>query len=531
MSLPAGITPLQLPKNIIENGHHNFKHALKANASFNLRLPLPFDQQVANYTATTKNFQWLIQHAIDNKFSLRALGNNWSFSEVAMADGVIDTKELRCTFQPGPTHVVPAYTATGKTHRDTFFVQCGVSILDLNEKLEKENRGDRCIKASGASNGQTIAGATSTGTHGSAYQVGAVHDAIIGLHIITGPNEHVYIERKSYPVVTQSFINFLGARFIADDDMFNAAVVSFGCFGFVHGVLIETSPKFLLDKRTTKGIPYDKALRLAVNEWDFSGIEPSFPLPVQGPDHHMYHFEVLVNPFQFAPDDPAKGVFLKVIYKKPFVDGYPKPLPNPKYQYGDELLGVISTVLDHLPDGAKEKLVPALVTKLLPMAFNPNESVQGTIGEIFTNTKFRGKAASAAIGVPTQFASAVVEAFVDMNRQFPFAGAVALRFVKGTKALLGFTHFEKTCVLEMDGVDSKTSREFFTKMWDKLDELQIPFTMHWGKINFGLNATRVEKMYGAANIATWKACRHQLLSADCRKVFTNAFMQQCGLNG
>jgi hypothetical protein len=530
MSLPAGITPLSIPKNIIENGHHNFKHALAPNASFNLRLPLPFDQQVANYTATTKNFQWLIQYAIDNNISLRALGNNWSFSEVAMANGVVDTKELRCTFQPGPTHVVPAYTAVGKTHRDTFFVQCGVSILDLNEKLEIENGGDRCIKASGASNGQTLAGATATGTHGSAYLVGAVHDAIIGMHIVTGPNSHVYIERKSYPVVSQNFINFLGATFIADDDMFNAAVVSFGSFGFVHGIMIETAPKFLLDKRTTKNIPYDKALKLAINQWDFSGIEPSFPLPVQGPNHHLYHFEVLVNPFQFAPDDAAKGVFLKVIYKKPFVPGYPKPKPNPKMQYGDELLGIISVVLDALPASMKEKLIPGLVTKLLPQAFNANETTEGTIGEIFTNTKFRGKAASAAIGIATEHAAQVLETFVDLNSETPFPGAVALRFVKGTKALLGFTHFEKTCVLEMDGVDSKTSRNFFTKMWDKLDELNIPFTLHWGKINFGLDATRVEKMYGSPNISKWKACRNSLLSVDARKVFTNDFMKRCGLD-
>jgi hypothetical protein len=117
-----------------------------------------------------------------------------------------------------------------------------------------------------------------------------------------------------------------------------------------------------------------------------------------------------------------------------------------------------------------------------------------------------------------------------LNGETPFPGAVALRFVKGTKALMGFTHFEKTCVLEMDGVDSKTSRNFFEKMWNKLDELNIPFTMHWGKINFGLTAARVEKMYGANNIALWKGCRKQLLDADARKVFSNDFIKRCGLD-
>jgi hypothetical protein len=52
-----------------------------------------------------------------------------------------------------------------------------MSILQINEKLEAAGRS---LKASGASNGQSIAGCISTGTHGAAFQVGAVHEAIVG---------------------------------------------------------------------------------------------------------------------------------------------------------------------------------------------------------------------------------------------------------------------------------------------------------------------------------------------------------------
>lgn len=149
--------------------------------------------------------------------------------------------------------------------------------------------------------------------------------------------------------------------------------------------------------------------------------------------------------------------------------------------------------------------------------------------ETFSNTKFRGKAASAAIGVHTDNASRVLEEIVEINKEFPFAGALTLRYVKGTEALFGFTHFDKTCVMELDGVDSQLSRTFIEKVWTRLDELSIPFTMHWGKFNFSMNPPLLQKMYGDEKIATWKNCRKVLLSDEACKVFTNNFLMQCGL--
>jgi hypothetical protein len=81
----------------------------------------------------------------------------------------------------------------------------------------------------------------------------------------------------------------------------------------------------------------------------------------------------------------------------------------------------------------------------------------------------------------------------------------------------------------MDGVDSKVSRKFFEKIWNRLEELNIPYTLHWGKINFNLNPQRVRAMYGDAAVDKWIASRNRLLDAPARKVFTNKFTQQCGL--
>jgi len=45
--------------------------------------------------------------------------------------------------------------------------------------------------------------------------------------------------------------------------------------------------------------------------------------------------------------------------------------------------------------------VPALVINLLPEVFVAGEVTKGTVGETFGNTKIRGQAASAAIGIDT----------------------------------------------------------------------------------------------------------------------------------
>ncbi|MDX2045510.1 MAG: FAD-binding protein [Chitinophagaceae bacterium] len=530
-NLPDGIERFAITK--WTNGHQNFTHTFQKDTSFKLRIPFNPPTMSEQYKATTANFQWLIQYAIDNNIKLRAMGNGWSFSDVAVCDGgVIDTKALRLSFWIPQKFISQDYLNTGKGPADLFFTQCGMSILDLNEKLEKKPDPKRALRASGASNGQSVAGATSTGTHGSAFRVGAVHDTIVGLHLVVSPTRHVWLERASYPVASNDLINWIGAELIRDDDMFNAALVSFGSFGFIHGILLETDPIYLLSEQRADEITYDDALIKAIDHLDFSDILLQLPYPPDGTDKELYHFEVIVNPHKFEKDNDAKGVYLKTMYKIPYTPNYPKRVrdDDPRFQYGDNTLGVIQAVLDALPQPLQVLAVPALVNALFPLAFKSAVDAFGTIGETFSNPKFRGQATSAAIGIDSKDASKVIDEIVDINKQSPFPGGLALRYVKGTKALLGFTKFEKTCILELDGVESQVARNFFQKIWDRLEAKNIPYTLHWGKMNFNLTPQRVRNMYSDAAVDKWIACRHALLDAPSRNVFNNAFMQRCGLD-
>ena len=104
----------------------------------------------------------------------------------------------------------------------------------------------------------------------------------------------------------------------------------------------------------------------------------------------------------------------------------------------------------------------------------------------------------------------------------------AYRFVKKSNAKLAFTKFDYTCVLELDAAFSDETYAFYTAVWKKFEEENIPFAFHWGKIN-ELDFNRLTNMYGD-DLKTWLASRNKLLDADSKKVFTNATLTKWGLD-
>jgi hypothetical protein len=461
------------------------------------------------YNNTRAGLQALIAEAIANNTTLRAIGAGWSWTKITTpGQGIlVDTKCLNLVFTISGQSVQPAYTGdTGKL----FFAQCGNGVWELNKFLQQKKL---ALKTSGASNGQTIAGVLGTGAHGSAFDYGAVQEFVVGLHIITGPGKHVWLERASAPVVSATFVNNLQTELVQDDDMFNAALVSFGSFGFIYGVMIETEDLFLLESYMQR-MPYDASLQHIMETLDFSNA--ALPCGNERP----FHFAVSINPY-----DMAGGAYVTTMYKRPYRDDYDKPVANAAgVGPGDDAAVFVGHLTDVIP-----ALVPTLVNKLLAGAMTPYSKQFGTGGEIFNNTTLHGKLLSSAMGIPISFVNRVTKIMIELNKEKgPFTGLFAYRFVKGSKAMLAFTRFERTCVFELDAAFSKKTLAFFSEVWKKLEEENIPFTFHWGKIN-ELNPGRLERMYGAG-VDTWIQARNTLLDQDTRKVFSNELIRSWGLD-
>jgi len=462
------------------------------------------------YNDTTKGLQRLISEAIKTNTPIRSLGAGWSWTKIAtVKDGImIDTKQLNTTMNISIQSVVPGYKGDIKK---LLFAQCGNGIWELNDEL----RGKKLsLKTCGASNGQTIVGAMSTGAHGSTIDVGGVQDFVVGMHIIFGADRHIYLERKSTPIVSASFIQNLETELVQDDDLFNAALVSFGSFGIIHGVMIVTEDLFLLETYRER-IAFDDPLKKAMETLDFSALN----LP--GGNDRPFHFSVSINPY-----DIKNGAYVSTFYKRPYRDDYVRPVHNAAgIGPGDDAPCFIGKLTDVIP-----ALVPTVVNKLLGGALKPYAKQFGTLGEIFDNTLLHGKLLSTALGFPISVINRVTDLLLAVNKtDGPFSGLFAYRFIKKTDAMLGFTHFpDFTCIVELDGIFSHTTQNFYSAVWKRLDEEKIPFTFHWGKM-VDLNPERIARMYGSAT-DSWIAARNKILDAETMKVFTNPLLKEWGLD-
>lgn len=461
------------------------------------------------YNDATKGLQKLIADAIATQTPLRALGGGWSWTKIATVNNgvMLDTKPLNTIFDITASSISASYTGNPQ---QLLFAQSGNCVWELGKHLRQSNRS---LKTSGASNGQTIIGAVSTGTHGSAFDFGATPEFVIGLHIIVGPNRHIWLERASAPVVSDSFIQNLQTELVRDDELFNAALVSFGSFGIIHGVMIETEELYLLETYMQRML-YDDSLKAIMRTLDFSNA--NLPCGNERP----FHFSVLLNLY-----DMDKGAYVTTMYKRPYRSDYQPPIDNADgIGPGDDAASFMGTVTEAIP-----ALVPLMVNKVLGANLTLFSKQFGTHTEIFNNTTLRGKLLSAAIGVPIAYVNQLADLMISINQSIgPFTGLFSFRFVKQTTATLGFTRFEHTCVMELDAAYSDKTYDFYTKVWKKLEDEGIPFTFHWGKVN-EITPERMARMYGT-DADKWIAARNKLLDADSIKVFTNPILEQWGLD-
>ncbi len=483
-------------------------------------------QKLKAYKQITKELQEIIKEAIASGKEVRAQGSSWSLSKVGLAkDRLINTKLLRFLRFDMPKVLLSSRYRGDSTKLQ--FVECGESISAINQMLFKQGLS---LKTSGSNNGQTLAGALSTGTHGSAFGFGAVPDFVVGLHLVVGPSKHVYLQRATAPVVKKRFADSLGATFEEDDELFNAALVSFGSFGIIQGVLIETRELFALHA-TRFFHPFNAGLKAAIESLDFSGIDFSKSLmPPSVPKDRPHHFQVYFNPNERMPPKRAAVLMMFEDDWERHRDGYVRP----EWDDGDagptaSGLEIVGALFSHLPKVLTEALLPGLNSQVDDQ-LEPFYHL-GTIRDLFRGEKVVGKLLVSGTAVPRERAlealNIAFKTYDDFPRILPVI--ISSRFIKGTQALLGFTKFRENCTVEIDTINTPESRRLLNQVRKNFAAADIPFTVHWGKIESFLTARRLEKIY-EGNLQAWLRSREHLLeNAETQRVFTNAFMTRLGL--
>ncbi len=437
---------------------------------------------------------------------VRAVGGAWSLSEAAITcDIMVNTKPLN--FIDLGFRAENVHSSFIGDPNALCFVQCGASVMELYQFLESRNF---TLPTGGASNGQTIAGAVSTGTHGAANGLGSMQDYILGMHIVVDGGRHVWLERKSRPAVSQQFCDKLGAALLQDDALFEAAVVSFGTFGIIHAYLFEAEPLYLLEKHLIR-VDYDQ-IRKVLTTLDVSqlGLPDGASLP--------FHFEVIIDPYHTSSGD--KGAYVRFMYKRPFQKLPSSPSAGGVIQ-GDDVMALLGGITDPAPN-----VVPTLLPHILGLQLKLVSKALGTPGQHFGPTDLRGFIMSTELGVALADAESAVDAILQVAQGFPWGGFPALRFVKGSSATLAFTHFSPTtCTIEIPSAGCSRTKAAFERIWTELHRRNIPFTLHWGQC-LRPGAIHYPSAYGA-RVQRWVTARQSFLkSSAAQRLFGSDWFDQ-----
>ena len=444
---------------------------------------------------------------------VRAVGGNWSLSDItATSHYMVNTGQLNAR-----TVGLPAsYLATASTYDPAklVFAQCGTSVIELSDELEPRGLS---LKTSGASNGQTIAGAIATGTHGAANTVGAMQEYVVGLHVLDADGNSVWIERASQPVASDALLSLLAATPIRDDTVFRAAVVGLGAFGIVHAVVFEADPIYLLERYVRR---YDYGhIRAVLSSLDVIslGLPDGSALP--------FHFEILLNPY--ATGAGGQGAYVRAMYKRPYTLPAP-PAPGSVVSVGpgDDALSVISSLSDAVP-----ALIPTAVAKIIALQAPPTNGQSATHGQTFGSTTLKGPGQSMELALAVADATNAVDTIVSVANRQTFGGLLGIRFVRATDALLGSTRFAPvTCTIEIPATFSQRSSDAYDAICAALDGQGIAYAMHWGQQTPATyDANRLRHRFGG-DLDSWIAARRDLLRTPAaRTMLSNEVTDRFGL--
>ena len=103
-------------------------------------------------------------------------------------------------------------------------------------------------------------------------------------------------------------------------------------------------------------------------------------------------------------------------------------------------------------------------------------------GETYSFTSAREGVASSGFGVPiAQVTTALAimrEAFL-VHKSAPVV--FTCRYAQKSPAMLGFTRFDPTCIIDIDGIETPATMKLIKLAADRLEAAGMPFTQHWGK--------------------------------------------------
>jgi hypothetical protein len=520
--------PLQHPHVNQQMIHWVNQHGTFARPDVTRLLPLasPSGDPLARWRRVGEVCKAIVGYAFAHTEPLRPDGSRWALSNISVPDKLALSLAVHDVCEQLPdAWVSPPY--------QTWLAQAGMTpmLVSGSMKIQRLNRilaiQDLALQTSGASDGQTLAGACATGTHGAAMGIGALHDTIRAVHLMIEPNRAVLVQPASAPLTSTTaqdltfWLDF-PTELVSDDLLFHAALVHLGALGLVLNMVVETVPLYYLTRLSVPHLNSDAAWRTALQN-----LGAANPAP--------YHFEVVLNPYTPLPRHEPRAWVVSMQAARftgqsdvEVSSRTPEP-PNP------DLLGIVAHLLELLDTPLSNPTFRRYVTRELVKLYDRHSGERKALpGVMFGPSGLpEGRGDSIEFALDAQQALASVEAILatfkqrlQQGEQFP--GGIGVRFVRSSAALLALNIPAITCFIELPGLRNNEVRRIFEACGTALDNQGIGFGCHWGQTH--LNTPERVAAWWGQRAQQWKAAREQLLAdATARTVFASPILPDIGL--
>ncbi len=170
------------------------------------------------YPSSEEEIQALVKNAVKEGRGIRIAGNGHSFTKL------VETSDLLLSLDK--------WSGLREVDGSIVEVRSGTNIKVLGEELFKaglaqENLGDIDV--------QSIAGAVSTGTHGTGVELGNLATQVTEITFVNGSGELINCSEEK------------------DRDVFKAAQISLGALGIITRMKLRCVPKYKLELKNIKG--------------------------------------------------------------------------------------------------------------------------------------------------------------------------------------------------------------------------------------------------------------------------------------
>ncbi len=433
------------------------------------------------------------------EFAACTVGQGWSFARLT---GTPVAQLLAEGLSWSSTAIAADVSERFSGDRDCLMVAGGGTRL--RELISVAEANHLSFETGGSHLGQSLAGSCGTGTHGSRLNSGGIQNMVRALHIVTGPESHVWLQRASCPVLEEGDMERLTVdiparensparqvpcTLVSDDEHFDNALIHLGAMGIVNAMVVELRPieefNVLAIKRPVTEAWFEKIDRGAFDEiaedLGITGCKPQFyeltvdPHDIFGPEagHVVYTLRDAslapgVKGVRPVPGDALSQLSLLVAEPKEEADGSESLTRAPDAAPAHPTAGPVDPAVDMILQGLFKSTEARsafghYLTKANFQEFrgpiDPDRDAigSGSWGEIHDDEitgGIPGGLYNASFAIKRAETSAAMRALEPIGSVHERSFVFTLRFVHDAAGTLRFTRFDECTVIEIDGLSA-----------------------------------------------------------------------------